>query len=110
MYVLEAENTHANISTAKPTSLENWHRRMAHASPAVIEEMRTKGLVDGLDITDHKLDGKCIACRAGRQHTRPYDGHTEADVPPLHLVAFDLWGPARVASPGGNRYLMKIVD
>lgn len=79
-------------------------------SPATIEEMRTKGLVDGLDMTDHKLDGKCVACRAGRQHTRPYDGHTDTHVPPLHLVAFDLWGPARVASPGGNRYLMKIVD
>jgi hypothetical protein len=72
--------------------------------------MASKGLVSGLDITDHTLDGKCIACRAGRQHTRPYDGHSEPDVPPLDLVAFDLWGPSRVASPGGNIYMMVFVD
>jgi hypothetical protein len=110
MYVLESNTTYANLSTANPTTLENWHRRMAHVSPAVIEEMRTKKLVDGLDITDHNLDSKCLSCRAGRQHTHPYDSHTDTNVPPLHLVVFDLWGLSRVASPGGNTYMMVIVD
>lgn len=110
MYVLEAKTTHANISTANPASLGDWHRRMVHGSPDTIEEMCSKNLVDGLDITDHKLGGKCISCRDGRHHTRPYDGHSNPNVPPLHLVAFDLWGPARVATPGDNLYMMVFVD
>ncbi|KAF7371645.1 Gag-Pol polyprotein [Mycena venus] len=110
MYILETANAFANISTAQPTSLKTWHRRLVHGSPHTIEEMRNKNLVSGLDITNHALDGKCLTCQAGRQHTRTYDRYSEPDVPPLDLVAFDLWGPSCAASPGRNIYMMFFVD
>ncbi|KAF7372248.1 Gag-Pol polyprotein [Mycena venus] len=110
MYILDVDNTHAKISTTKPVDLAKWHGRMVHGDVDTIREMHAKGLVDNLDITNMTVEGKCISCRAGCQHARPYDGHTDPNAPPLELVAFDLWGPLRVASPGGNIYMMLIVD
>jgi hypothetical protein len=98
MYVLQATEIYANISTAQPTSLKNWHRRLVHGSPGTIEEMRSNNLVSGLDITDHALDGRCLSCRAGRQHTHPYDGKSDANIPPLDLVTFSAMRP-REAPP-----------
>lgn len=117
MYLLEetehtplADTPLAMISLSQPTSLEQWHRRLAHCSPLTIQEMASHGLVDGLKISDAGLTGKCEDCIMGRQTRRPFDGATEKNLGVLDLVAFDLWGPSRVRSAGGKLYLMIVVD
>jgi transposase InsO family protein len=115
MYLLESidnppDNTLAMTSLSKPTSLEQWHRRLAHCSPLTIQEMAKNNLVDGLIISETTINGKCEDCILGRQTRRPFDGETEKDLEALDLVAFDLWGPSRVQSAGGKLYLMIIVD
>src|ERR1700678_1564843 len=115
MYLLETvqhppDNALAMTSLSKPTSLEQWHRRLTHCSPLTIQEMARNNLVDGLIISDTTINGKCEDCILGRQTRRPFDGETEKDLGPLDLVAFDLWGPSRVQSAGGKVYLMIIVD
>jgi hypothetical protein len=72
--------------------------------------MAAKNLVDGLNISETTLTGKCEDCILGRQTRRPFDGVTEKDLSPLALVSFDLWGPSRVPSLGGKTYCMIIVD
>jgi hypothetical protein len=115
MYLLEAVDHVPNTplamrSLSQPTTLEQWHRRLTHCSPLTIQEMASKGLVDGLDISNAVINGKCEDCISGRQTRRPFDGTTEKNVEPLDLVAFDLWGPSRIRSVGGKLYLMIIVD
>src|ERR1700678_2565441 len=115
MYLLETvqhppDNALAMTSLSKPTSLEQWHRRLTHCSPLTIQEMARNNLVDGLIISDTTINGKCEDCILGRQTRRPFDGETEKYLGPLDLVAFDLWGPSRVQSAGGKVYLMIIVD
>ena len=115
MYILETVDTvpHQTIamkSSAQPTSLEQWHRRLTHCSPLTIKEMVNENLVDGLKISQSTLTGKCEDCILGRQTRRAFDGTTEKDLSPLELVSFDLWGPSRVQSVGGKLYLMIIVD
>ena len=115
MYLLETvdnppDTTLAMTSLSKPTSLEQWHRRLAHCSPLTIQEMTKNNLVDGLVISETTMNGKCEDCILGRQTRRPFDGETEKDLEPLDLVAFDLWGPSRVQSAGGKVYLMIVVD
>ena len=100
----------AMTSLSHPTSLEQWHRRLTHCSPLTIQEMASKGLVDGLIISGSTVSGKCEDCIMGHQTRRPFDGVTEKDLAPLDLIASDLWGPSCVQSAGGKIYMMIIVD
>jgi hypothetical protein len=72
--------------------------------------MATKGLIDGLNITEKSLRGKCEDCILGCQTRRPFDDETEKVLDPLELVCFDLWGPSRVQSAGGKVYFMPIIN
>ena len=115
MYLLETVNDipgtpFAMTSLSQPTSLEQWHRRLAHCSPLTIQDMANHNLVDDLKISETTVKGKCENCILGRQTRRPFDGETEKDLEPLELVAFDLWGPSRVQSAGGKLYMQMIVD
>ena len=115
MYLLETVDNIPNAplamtSLSKPTSLEQWHRRLTHCSPLTIQGMANNNLVDGLKISDQDVKGKCEDCILGRQTRRPFDGETEKDLAPLDLVVFDLWGPSRVQSVGGKSYLMITTD
>jgi len=103
-------NPIAMSSLSKPTSLEQWHRRLTHCSLSTIQEMVSKDLVDGLNITEKELRGKCEDCILGRQTRRPFDNETVKNLEPLELVSFDLWGPSRVQSVGRKLYFMPIID
>lgn len=115
MYLLDTldnipDSTFAMNSISQPTSLEQWHRCLAHCSPSTIQEMASGNLVDGLKITEASVSGKCEDCIMGRQSRRPFDGETDKELDPLELVSFDIWGPSRVQSASGKVYLMIIVD
>ncbi len=91
MYVVDELNNlprvpNAHLSRAlllQPTSLEQWHRRLTHCSPLTIKEMSKGNLIDGLNISDTDLCGKCEDCVLGRQVCRPFDGSTEKGFDPL---------------------------
>ena len=57
MYLLESvdnppsSKAMATSSLSKPTTLEQWHRRLTHCSPLTIKDMASKNLVDGLTIS-----------------------------------------------------------
>lgn len=72
--------------------------------------MASKNLVDGLSITSDPLLGRCEDCIVARHARRPFDEPTDPAVDPLELVATDLWGPSRTASPSGKVYMMIFVD
>ena len=115
MYLLTTLDINPNAplalhSLSQPTSLEQWHRRLAHCSPTMIKEMAAKQLVDGLIISEGALNGKCEDCIMGKQTRRPFDGETDKKLDPLELVSFDLWGPSRTESAGGKVYLMIVID
>ena len=70
MYILETIETIpdqalAMRSSAQPTSLEQWHRRLTHCSPLTIKEMVNENLVDGLKVSENNLTGKCEDCILG---------------------------------------------
>ena len=100
----------AVASLSQPATLEQWHRRLAHCSPMTIQGMADSNLVDGLNISERDLHGKCEDCILGRQTRRPFDDKTDSVLEVLELVSFDLWGPSRVQSAGGKIYFMPIID
>lgn len=97
-------------SHEKPTTLETWHRRFGHAGITGIKRLETKSLVDGLKITDTTLHGMCEDCIYGKHTRRPFDEIVTHETEVLERVHIDLWGPARVTSRGGKRYMMGITD
>src|SRR6266540_4271920 len=79
---------------SQPASLEQWHCRLTHCSPLTIKQMSTENLIDGLNISDTDLRGKCEDCVIGRQVRQPFDGFTKKGLDSLELVSFNLWGPS----------------
>ena len=94
-----------------PTNIDLWHRRLAHTGVSLIENMAKKKLVDGLQVTsEERLPGMCEDCVLGKHTSRPYDEHVIPETIPLARVHVDLWGPARVQSIGGAKYLLVLTD
>ena len=97
--------------TQKSASLDVWHRRLGHVGVTSILEMAKKGVIDGLDIIgDVEVQGKCKDCIYGKQTARPYDEVTEHGKNILEWVYIDLWGPVRVRSTRGAKYMMVFND
>ena len=71
----------SSLSTS--TSLEQWHRHLAHCSLLMIRDMAKSNLVDGLTISEDILHGKCEDCVMGRQTRRPFDEETDKSMDPL---------------------------
>ena len=115
MYLLETINDIPNkplamSSLSQLTSLEQWHQRLTHCNPLIIQGMAKSNLVDGLKLSNETINGKCEDCILGQQTQHPFDGTTEKDLDPLDFVVFDLWGPSCIQSAGGKSYLMVIVN
>lgn len=68
-------------------------------------------LVDGLEITSKKQDGKCDDCIRGKSTAAPHDRPiADKDDNNEGLICLDLWGPSPVCSRGGALYMMPIID
>ena len=97
------------MSNTKLTDLQTWHRRLAHCDTDKILQMWE--LVDGLEITSRKQNGKCDDCIRGKSTAAPHDRPiANKDNKNEGLVCTDLWGPSPVHSRGGALYMMSIID
>lgn len=67
-------------------------------------------LVDGLDITTEKVDGRCEDCIMGKQTRRAFDEIVEHESELCERIHIDIWGASRTQSKGGNRYMMLLTD
>ncbi|KAJ3836800.1 hypothetical protein F5878DRAFT_540682, partial [Lentinula raphanica] len=87
-----------------------WHNRFCHINTNVIALMKRRDLVNGLDITDANLCGKCEACMTAKATRRPFDSIVTPANQVLFRISLDLWGKARTMSLGGAFYMMLAVD
>ncbi|KAJ3834171.1 hypothetical protein F5878DRAFT_502775, partial [Lentinula raphanica] len=93
-----------------PCSLAMWHTRFAHINTNVIALMKRRDLVNGLDITDSSLNGKCEPCLHAKPTRRPFDSIVTPATEVLFRIHLDLWGKSRTMSLGGAWYMMLTVD
>ncbi|KAF5371059.1 hypothetical protein D9757_010318 [Collybiopsis confluens] len=97
-------------SRSKPCSLAMWHTRFGHADVNLIRIMAKRELVDGLEVTDFKLCGKCEPCLYTKAKRLPFDDIVIPSSEPLDRVSLDLWGPSRTKSLGGASYMLLACD
>ncbi|GKC56285.1 retrovirus-related pol polyprotein from transposon TNT 1-94 [Tanacetum coccineum] len=99
------------MSKATSTKSWLWHRRLSHLNFGTINHLTKQDLVDGLLRFKYDKDHLCSACEEWKSK--------KAIFPPklvpstnskLELIHIDLYGPIRVETINGKRYILVIVD
>ncbi|GJS71590.1 retrovirus-related pol polyprotein from transposon TNT 1-94 [Tanacetum coccineum] len=99
--------------TSKATSTKSWlwHRRLSHLNFGTINQLTSKDLVDGLPKFKYDNDHLCLACEQGKRKKASFPSKlvpsTESKLELLHM---DLYGPMRIESINGKKYILLIVD
>jgi len=90
---------------------ELWHRRLGHLNFSDMLKIAGKDIVKDLPKMEKTGKGICGSCQLGKQtraaHKKTSSIQTSKNLELLHM---DLMGPTRIASLGGKRYILFIVD
>ncbi|GJX00992.1 retrovirus-related pol polyprotein from transposon TNT 1-94 [Tanacetum coccineum] len=99
------------LSKATKTKPWLWHRRMSYLNFGAINHLARHGLVCGLPRLKFEKDHLCYACAMGKskkQSHKPKSKDTNQEK--LYLLHMDLYGPMRVESVNGKKYILVIAD
>ncbi|GJW24935.1 retrovirus-related pol polyprotein from transposon TNT 1-94 [Tanacetum coccineum] len=99
------------LSKASKTKSWLWHRCLSHLNFGAINHLARHGLVRDLPKLKFEKDHLYSACAMGKskKHShKPKAGDTNQEK--LFLLHMDLWGPMRVQSVNGKKYILVIVD
>ena len=88
-----------------------WYKRLGHLSHSLLNKLVLKDLVVGLPSIKFN-DGKvCDACARGKQVRNSFKlKNYVSTTRPLEMLHMDLYGPMRITSREGKRYVLVIVD
>ncbi|GJS82417.1 retrovirus-related pol polyprotein from transposon TNT 1-94 [Tanacetum coccineum] len=99
------------LKKASKTKSWLWHRRMSHLNFSAINHFARHGLVLGLTKLKFEKDHLCSACAMGKSKKKPHKPkYEDTNQEKLYLLHMDLYGPIRVASVNGKKYILIIVD
>nr|GEU36349.1 hypothetical protein [Tanacetum cinerariifolium] len=99
------------LSKASKTKSRLWHRRLSHLDFGAINHLARQGLVRGLSKLKFKKDHLCSACAMGKSKKKSHKLISDDTNPEkLYLLYMDLYGPMRVESVNGNKYILVIID
>lgn len=88
-----------------------WHRRFGHRDPAVLDRLKHGGIVEGFQVQDCGLRQVCETCLEGKLPRCPFPNVSNSRASRiLDLIHTDVCGPMSNVTPGGNRYLMTLID
>ncbi|GJU05448.1 retrovirus-related pol polyprotein from transposon TNT 1-94 [Tanacetum coccineum] len=99
------------LSKASKTKSWLWHRRLSHLNFSAINHLAKNGLVRGLPKLKFEKDHLCSVCAMGKikkQSHKPKSEDTNQEK--LYLLHMDLYGPMRVTSINGRKYILIIVN
>ncbi|GJX96148.1 retrovirus-related pol polyprotein from transposon TNT 1-94 [Tanacetum coccineum] len=116
LYTISLNEITSNSSAcllAKASSSQSWlwHQRLSHLNFSTINNLMTNNLVRCLPMMKFEKDHLCSACEQGKIHRKHHKSKTAfASNKPLYLLHMDLYGPMRVESINGKRYVLVVVD
>ncbi|GJR28845.1 retrovirus-related pol polyprotein from transposon TNT 1-94, partial [Tanacetum coccineum] len=99
------------LSKATKTKSWLWHRSLSHLNFGALNHLDRNGLVSGLSRLKFEKDYLCYARVMGKskkQSHKPKSKDTNQEK--LYLLHMDLYGPMRVASVNGKKYIVVIVE
>nr|GEU38728.1 ribonuclease H-like domain-containing protein [Tanacetum cinerariifolium] len=87
------------------------HRRLSHLNFGAINHLARHGLIRGLPKLKFKKDHLCLAYAMGKSKKQSHKPKSEdTNQEKLYLLHMNLYGPMRVASINGKKYIFVIVD
>nr|GFB34774.1 retrotransposon protein, putative, Ty1-copia subclass [Tanacetum cinerariifolium] len=99
------------MARASSTKSWLWHQRLSHLNFDTINDLARDDLVAGLPKFKYHKEHLCPSCEQGKSKRA---SHPPKPVPNsrqrLHLLHMDLYGPMRIVSINGKRYVLVIVD
>ncbi|GJR77539.1 retrovirus-related pol polyprotein from transposon TNT 1-94 [Tanacetum coccineum] len=99
------------LSKASKNKLWLWHRRLNHLNFSTINDLEKKDLVRGLPRLKLEKDHLCSACQLGKSKKHSHTPKTEnTNLEVLNTLHMDLYGPMRVQTINGKKYILVIID
>nr|GFA95088.1 retrovirus-related Pol polyprotein from transposon TNT 1-94 [Tanacetum cinerariifolium] len=99
------------LSKALKTKSWLWHRHLSHLNFGAINHLARQGLVRGHPKLKFEKDHLCSACAIGKSKKKSHKPKSEdTNQEKLYLLQMDLYGPMRVESVNGKKYILVIVD
>nr|GEU30229.1 ribonuclease H-like domain-containing protein [Tanacetum cinerariifolium] len=88
-----------------------WHRCLNHLNFGTINDLARKDLVRGLPRLKFEKDNLYSACQLGKSKKYTHKPKTEnTNLEVLNTLHMDLYGPMRVQTINGKKYILVIVD
>lgn len=107
LYPLSSISSRKQAFGVSKPSLSQWHSRLGHASPYVIQRVISyNNLPCSLESNKSSV---CNACQQAKSHQLPFSRSPSESSVPLELVFSDVWGPAS-ESVGRNKYYVSFID
>nr|GEX17514.1 retrovirus-related Pol polyprotein from transposon TNT 1-94 [Tanacetum cinerariifolium] len=98
-------------SKASKTKSWLWHQCLSHLNFGVINHFARQGLVRGPPKLKFKKDHLCSAYAMGKSKKKSYKPKSEdTNQEKLYLLHMDIYGPMRIESVNGKKYILIIVD
>ncbi|GJV63747.1 retrovirus-related pol polyprotein from transposon TNT 1-94 [Tanacetum coccineum] len=99
------------LSKASKTKSWLWHQRLSHLNFGTINQLAKQGLVRGLPKLKFEKDHLCSACLLEKSKKQSHKLKSkDTNQEKLYLLHMDLYGPMRVESINGKKYILVIVD
>nr|GEX61834.1 retrovirus-related Pol polyprotein from transposon TNT 1-94 [Tanacetum cinerariifolium] len=99
------------LSKASKTKSWLWHRHLSHLNFGAINHLARQGLVRGLHKLKFEKDHLCSACAKGKSKKKSHKPKSkDTNQEKLYLLHMDLYGPMRVKSVNGKKYIFVIVN
>ena len=102
----------AELNIASSGSLMLWHERLGHMNFKTLQDMNTKGIVEGLKIINTSEEPPfCEGCAYGKQHRCSFPkSEARRSIIPGKTFHVDLCGKMSMPSIGGANYFMLLKD
>ncbi|GJT04649.1 retrovirus-related pol polyprotein from transposon TNT 1-94 [Tanacetum coccineum] len=99
------------LSKASKTKSWLWHRRWSHLNFGAINDLARQGLVRGLPKLKYQKDYLCSACSLGKIKKHTHKTKSDDSIQEkFYLLHMDMWGPMRIESINGKKYILVIID
>ena len=114
LYQLDCELVsleHVSVAAEQNHDIDIRHQRLGHLGKQHLQEIVSKKLVNGINVSKSAKLSFCEGCIEGKMHRNPFNPVGEIhSTEKLQLIHSDVCGPMSTESIGGKKYFVTFTD